>query len=166
MRSRTAISLNTLSQCALGGQDYRASSFASLAWLSSNRAVLVPFFLSTPALVTQLYWVNGATVSGNVDAGVYDLSGTRLVSTGSTAQSGTSAFQGVTLGTPALIGAGRFYLALVLDNTTGTIYKAQNGFSRALAIGEATSAFPLPAAVTLSAAGEHQPMVGFSGVVL
>jgi hypothetical protein len=54
--------------------------------------------------------LNGATASGNMDVGIYDYAGTRLVSSGSTAQSGTSAFQDFDI-TDTLLGPGIFYLA-------------------------------------------------------
>ncbi len=122
-------------------------------WPTANKAVFIPFRLAQPVLVTKLFTWNGAAVSGNLDIGIYDASGTKLVSSGSTAQSGTNALQVIDV-TDTWIGPGQFYFALVLDNATGTIVRNNLGgaiFSQMNGLAEMTSAFPLPATATLAA---------------
>jgi hypothetical protein len=138
-----------------------STSPASTAWPTANTAVYIPFRVFAPFLVAQIAWANGSAVSGNIDAGIYDAVGTRLVSAGSTVQSGAAAVQTVDI-TDTWIGPGLFYLALALDNTTGTITGQAAGLQRLRAIGlvEMASAFPLPATATFAAlTGNLLPLV-------
>lgn len=140
-------------------------SMPSAVWPSANLAIFVPFRLPAPLTVQSLWVLNGATASGNIDVGIYDYTGTKLVSTGSTAQSGTNVVQSV--GVTAVLGAGLFYLALAMNNTTGTIARfapANVGLVKAAGLAEAASAFPLPATTTLSTVSNaYMPLVGLSG---
>ena len=123
----------------------------STVWSAANRALFIPFALGTQATITRVFWFNGATVSGNVDCGVYDAAGTRLISSGSTAQAGTTAIQSVDV-TDTVIGPGNFYLALAMNNTTGTIRIRTLGnvvLSKAVGMAAMATAFALPATVTL-----------------
>src|SRR5689334_23396390 len=70
-------------------------SVGSAVWPTANLAIYCPFRIGTSRLARKLYWVNGAAVSGNVDCGIYDVAGRKLVSAGSTAQTGTTAVQSV-----------------------------------------------------------------------
>lgn len=147
------------------GANIGANGMASGAWPSSNLAILIPFSLSKKILVNALFWVNGATASGNVDAGIYDANGTRLLSTGSTAQSGTSAIQVISTSATE-IGPGLFYLALAMDNTTGTIVRTLSGQSlrnKMAGMAQAATSFVLPATLTFASVGQdYIPMVGLS----
>lgn len=114
------VMIHTLGAYSIGqesGRSVGSSSAASAAWPSANLAILVPFRLPAPLLVQRLFLLNGATASGNVDIGIYDVAGTRLLSTGSTAQSGTSAVQSVDV-TDTPLAAGVFYLALATADPT------------------------------------------------
>ena len=132
-------------------------------WPSANRAIYVPFRLGMPYLVRFLFCLNGATVSGNVDVGVYDEKGTRLVSAGSTVQSGTTAIQTFNV-TDTLLSEGVYYMALALSNTTGTFRRVSGiitGELRGLGVVDQDSAFPLPATATLSTPGSaYLPLFG------
>lgn len=137
-------------------------AFASAAWPSANRALLYPVSLDAPFTAARMFWVNGGTVSGNVDAGLYDASGHRLGSTGSTAQAGTSALQSAALTASVGLAPGTYYLALAVNNTTATFYRTVISFSTFTWAG-AASAFALPATVTLAAAGfDYSPLLGMS----
>lgn len=126
------------------------TSAASAAWPAANRAIFYPFLLHVPTVLTKLWCLNGNTVSGNLDIGIYDVAGTKLVSTGSTAQSGTSALQTVTI-TALPLAPGTYYMAMAMDNTTGTLYRITTPTVN-LAIGlgwfQQATAFPLPATFT------------------
>jgi hypothetical protein len=122
------------------------------AWPAANRALLVPFEIASPRVVTEIVWYNGSGISGNVDAGIYTTAGGRIVSTGSTAQSGSTAQQVVDI-TDTLLLPGVYYMALAMDNGTGTIVRWQNyGTQQLIASGmqQAATAFPLPDPVTLA----------------
>ena len=134
----------------------------STAWNSANKAQYMPFRIFAPTIITKLWWFNGATASGNVDCGIYDAALMRLVSTGSTAQAGTSVLQIVDI-TDVLLGPGLYYFALALDNTTGTIMRAGTS-GTAIMVGfgifSQNSAFPLPATATLANSPNITPIMG------
>lgn len=156
-----AITIHPWSLESLGGQGtplLPSTSFAmnltsSAAWQSANRAIFVPFVLMSPITVAAMWVLNGGTASGNLDIGVYDQSGTKLVSTGSTAQSGTTAIQVVSV-TATRLAPGRFYLALAMDGTTGTVLKLSltAGYTKHFGIAEMASAFALPGTATFASA--------------
>lgn len=125
------------------------ATFASAVWPTGNRAILWPFRLNAAQLATLLWLANGAVVSGNVDLGIYAPDFTRIVSTGSTAQTGTSAIQTFNIA-DTLLGPGDFYLAVTLDNGTGTVYRTANNAvsSRSAGMIQQAAAFPLPATLT------------------
>ena len=124
----------------------------SLAWQTANAAFFFPFTIDVPTTIVQMSWANGATVSGNVDIGIYNSEGTLLVSSGSTAQSGVSANQTVNT-TDTLLSPGKwFYLALAVDNTTATLLGValSAAFNQAMGVLSMASAFPLPATATFA----------------
>lgn len=123
------------------------SAPAQTAWVSSTQAIFHAFNVTESVTVYKLFWVNGAVTSGNVDCGIYDSSLTRLVSSGSTAQSGTVQ---VVNTADTVLTSGTYYIGLVMDNTTGTGFKTSLGNFPNLAAGAptATITFPLPATVT------------------
>jgi hypothetical protein len=133
----------------------RFSNVASAVYPAANTAYFYPFSIAAPSLITKLATSNGTTASGNLDIGLYAEDGTRLVSTGSTAQAGTSTLQVVDI-TDVLLGPGVFYLALAMDNTTGTIFRCAPGggvtqYMQLLGIAQMASAFPLPDTATFAA---------------
>ena len=99
-----------------------AQSIATAAYPAADMALYIPFFLFGRTVIKKLGWFNGSTASGNVDAGLYDVAGRRITSTGLTAQSGTNTMQSVDI-TDVALGAGMFYLAITMDNTTGTLFR-------------------------------------------
>lgn len=149
------ISVNTLTTESLGTEIIAsASSFvASTAWPSSNLAIFEPIEILYPVTIVQMAVNNGTAVSGNLDVGVYDVGGVKLVSSGSVAQAGTSAIQTFDI-TDTLLVPGLYYMAVALDNTTGTLA----GFSvttaldiRPAGLFQQASAFTLPSTFTAAA---------------
>ena len=140
------------------------SAPASATYPTANLAIFYPVRVTRSFTAAQLFVLNGATASGNIDVGIYDSSGTRLVSSGSTAQSGTSAVQAFNIA-DTLLAAGWYYLAVAMDNTTGTLLRSTvNHFTAAasVGVGQQSSAFPLPATATIvrAASGTHFICVG------
>jgi hypothetical protein len=138
--------------------DYLSAAGITLSstgvWGVASAAVYVPILVRTPMTVYQLAWGNGATLSGNVDVGLYDgTSKARLVSTGSTAQAGVSALQAVDVAdTP--VPPGLHYLAMAMDNTVGVVNRGQlvsAAPGRACGMAQQASAFPLPSTATFAA---------------
>ena len=142
----------------------RMNVAASAVWTASNRAIYIPVWLSAPIVAVQLFAYNGSAVSGNIDVGLYAGDGTRLVSSGSTAQSGTSALQAFNI-TDTELGPGLCYLAVALDNTTGTVFRVAGNteLQRGLGLFMQETAFPLPATATFAAISVNAiPVVGLS----
>lgn len=112
----------------------------------ANEAMFYPFTIDEPRTYAVVIWANGAVVSGNVDAGVYDADGQKKFTTGSTAQSGTTTTQIVTLGSTQTLQPGRYYLAIVMDNTTGQFVLVNPGTinTRGAGARSRTNSFPLP----------------------
>lgn len=123
------------------------------AWPVANLALYLPILVRTPVTAFQLGWLNAATVSGNVDAGIYDRNGNRLVSAGSTAMSGSSAIQLVDTADTTLP-PDLYYLAMACDNTTATFARASlSGAAawRTSGVAQQASAFPLPSTAAFAA---------------
>lgn len=122
-----------------------------VAWPLANRAYFVPFSINQTMVITQLFASNGTTASNSIDLGIYDDNGVRLVSTGSTLQAGTSTLQVINI-TDTTIGAGRYYMAMAMNGTTGTNKSFSTTAVQNQAMGTflMATAFPLPATVTFA----------------
>lgn len=108
------------------GKDILAvdSGLTSLTYIA-NLLVFVPMILSEPLLVAQFFWHNGASVAGNTDVGIYNEAGTtKLGSSGSTANSGTSVLQAVNVTDFYLPAHKRLWLAIGCDSGTQTFFAA------------------------------------------
>lgn len=129
-----------------------ASRAVSATWGAANRAIYVPVVVPCRVTACQMAWANGAAVSGNVDAGIYDVTGVRLVSTGSTAQAGTTALQVADI-TDTVLTPGVYFLALAVDNTTATISRlpTNTGALQGCGVQQQDTAFTLPATATFAA---------------
>ena len=89
--------------------------------VAANMALFYPFRNPWPITVTKVWVANGAGVSGNWDVAVYDESWARLVSAGTTGQSGANVLQAVDV-TDTVIGRGRYYLSIVGSTLTTATY--------------------------------------------
>ena len=139
----------------------------STAWPSANRALYVPVCLPGRFVVRSIFLANGATVSGNIDLGIYDAGGARIVSTGSTAQSGTTALQIIVLGTPIILTSGNYYMACAIDNITATATAWADTLLQTQHYGmlQQDTAFVLPASATFAACtATFSPQMGISSL--
>lgn len=139
-------------------------------WPSANLAIFVEFNISQPFLAKLMGCVNGGTVSGNVDMGIYDYSKTRLVSKGTTAQSGASAIQTFDI-TDTLLNPGTYYMAMAVDNVTGQFNATTGGDAslwRVCGVQQAASSFVLPAGpVTFANPGQaYMPTIAIMGTTV
>ena len=139
------------------------SGGGAVAWPSGSLAIYCPIVIPAPIIAVMLAVGNGA-VGNNIDVGIYDQAGTLIVSSGSTAMSGTSATQTFDI-SDTVIGPGLFYLAAAIDGTTGGILRANPGAAgaallQAAGVAQQASAFPLPAnAVFASMAQAYLPII-------
>lgn len=140
--------------------------------LANTIVYLYPFRVSIPYPITYFWWVNGATVNGNVDMGVYSEDGqTLLVSAGSTAQSGASAVQ--TKAVSFTLSPGRYYLGFATSSATATFHRQNNSVASTRAAGfrqHTTSAganVPLPTTLIFAAHNTTaNPFVGMTRLAL
>ena len=113
--------------------------------ITANSAYLTAFTMHGPGTISGV-WVNIGVSAGNIDAGIYDNAGNRVVSKGSTASPGTG-WQEYTF-TPTLLAAGEYWLAVSGNNAALTL--GQDGTSRDLRVQRVVaSSFPLPATIVL-----------------
>lgn len=151
------------------GEDLNASAPASGAWEDANRAVYQPILLPASCVVRRLWWANGGTVSAsyNVDVGVYADSGygpgTRLISTGSTAQGTASVVQFVDV-TDTVLAPGLYWLAIACSSTSATFARCAITAAPAPPYRhQQLSAFPLPATATpVMSTGTNIYLFGFA----
>ena len=145
----------------------------SAAYPVANLAILIPFVLAVPFTVVKMFTLNGATVSGNLDVGIYTNEGgaspvlCKIVSMGSTIQAGVSDIQELDIADTQLP-SGSYYMALVLDNVTGTFFRSlieNASIAAACGVRFKTTAFPLPATITVldDAQTHYMPVFGLTG---
>ena len=140
----------------------------SQTW-TANLAIFVPVRLSQPRTYVKAWWVNGAAAAGNVDVGIYTLSGTtlsRVVASTAEAQGTISTLQVAATFTTTTIGPGLYYLALSGTSSTGTFWRASlqgTQLTRAAGVFTASTSSPLPSSATAAAtAVSIIPVFGFS----
>lgn len=156
----------------------QSQTAGSAAWNTAKGVIYVPCYLPLSMVAVKLWWHNGNTISGNVDVGIYNSTsgfsvGSRIINTGSVAQAApSSAIQIVDVTDTFLAGPNLYYLAMTMDNVTGTVKSVTNGNgpgSTWLPAIETTGAFGLPATATplttiASAFGAITPWFGFSTI--
>lgn len=124
---------------------------STTVWFSANMALFVPFHVYRVTKVVKMFVCHGSVVSGNVDVGIYDPKGKRIVSSGSTAQSGTTAAVEYDI-TDTVLPPGLYYMALAIDNITARVISSTNVLAAVelpmAGVYEVASSFPLPASVT------------------
>lgn len=141
----------------------------SQTWPVANLALFYPFSVSKPCTAVKLWIINGAVASGNLDLGIYRDDGTRLVSSGTTAQSGTTGIQPVDTTDLGLVPGVQYYMGCSMDGVTATT-RAHNiatpGKYAAMGMAQMAAAFPLPATATFAAMAQAQlPWFGLSRLV-
>jgi hypothetical protein len=162
------ITITPWSMQSLGVALFMANSTpASNNFVTASLAVFIPFVVPEPMVCTKLFWGNGTAVAGNLDAGIYDTAGTRLVSTGTTAQSGTTNVQVVDI-TDMALARGLYYLAFASDTSGATqkVYAAlpAAGIPQSLGLLQMAAAFVLPSTATYAKyASAFMPLVGVQG---
>lgn len=157
------------------GQFYLPGSntYGAAAVPTQNRGFLIPFIVSKTVTIARMGVLNGATVNGNFDVGIYDSSFRLIVSAGATAQSGANNAQFVNIA-DTVLNPGFYYMAFSQSSATGTYQQmptldAAAGWLAAINAGQAAAlmgvlvmaaAHPLPATFTAaapSAAGDDVP---------
>jgi len=145
---------NILSTVSPGGSAHSLAALgvaitASGTWPVANRAIFQPFTLLERVVVRNLFIANGIAAAGNFDLGIYDALLERIVSTGPTAQAGTSILQFVNIvSTP--LEPGEYFWAAAFDNAPSTVAQFVQAAAsiQLLSAGFLASSYPLPVRIT------------------
>lgn len=159
--------ITPLSRCSIGNVITACSDTgSSIAWASAaaNLAGFYPFTLARSYTVAAVFWVNGSTSSGNVDVGIYDTTGTKKASIGSTAQGTINVFQSAALS--VTLTPGQYFFAMVADNATGQYAATTLSVRklRAYGVRQRSTSFPLPADASTWAGETTLGYVPFAGI--
>lgn len=80
----------------------------------------LPFYVQTRVIAQQLWWINGTgPMGGSIHMGIYDDAGTRLVTSGAVAISGTNVVQAADI-TDTTLERGTYHLAWLLVSGLST----------------------------------------------
>jgi hypothetical protein len=154
--------------CA-GGACVQTANPVSQTWGTANLACYIPFVLSAPFLAQLMLYYVGATNTGNIDAGIYDEEGNKVVTKGSTAVGTAGTLQSLDI-TDTLLNPGRYYMAANCDTATSTVFAYTCTAQQAQIMGmlnEAVGAVTLPSPATFAAAtATRVPLIGVSGRAL
>jgi hypothetical protein len=121
-------------------------------WPTASLGIFVPLSINQPVTVLQMFVENGASVNGSIDVGIYTVSGSLMVSSGSTAHAGTAAIQSFDIANTTL-NPGLYYLACAINVASAAHilrYAPTATIGRAFGIAVQAAAFPLPASATLT----------------
>jgi hypothetical protein len=135
-----------------------ASAGLSVQWQTANTAILVPFRLSVPFVITKAF-VPIIISSAHVDIGVYDAQFNRLGSTGSQATAALMTTAALSL----TLQPGQYYMAMSADANTARFLGSNiggAGIARLAGCLQMASAFPLPS-VFVPVAATFVTVVGF-----
>lgn len=135
---------------------------STTAWGSANRSMIVPFQLTDVFVCTTAFVLNGGTLNGNWDVGVYSDAMTLLGHTGSQSQAGASTFQTAALS--LTLAPGRYWMAFSASSATA-VYQAwltgSASRARVMGIRQADSNFPLASSPTLVGTPTHSTLAMF-----
>jgi hypothetical protein len=96
------------------------------ATLTTDLGYIVRIVLPTSTVVRRFFWANGATASTNtVQVGIYNDDLTTFLLGTATLSAGANALQFDNV-TDTPISAGRYWMAVVLNGTTATLFRASN----------------------------------------
>ena len=123
----------------------------------ANTSWFVPIRFVVPTLVKRLWYVIGGTSSGNVDMGIYDTSGNKLISAGSTAQGTANTTQYFDIDDQQLFDL--WYIGFAINNAAGTFYQITLTLGESVGIKQLTFPLPSPATFITNTIGKI-PLVG------
>ena len=121
----------------------------AIVWPTANKAFYIPFSINSEQTVKRIITFIGDTSSGNIDVGIYSTNGTKEVSAGSTAMGTNNQVQIFDIADTTLP-AGKYYMAMAVDNVTAKIRISAGAINTLFGIKEEASAFPLPATATFT----------------
>lgn len=132
--------------------DWGNVSWTSATWPAANRAMFIPFHVRQLVTVQQLWCMNGPTLNGNIDIGVYSMDTLGLIAhTGAKVQAGVARVQAIAK--IFQLAPGNYFLAMSSDSGTGTFFRrAVTGTVLGMAgVLQQSTAFPLPETISSAA---------------
>lgn len=129
---------------------YLFTTSSGAAWgLGINGAIYIPFYLEQGRLAQKM-GVQVMTQSGNLDVGIYNESGTKLVSSGSTAVA-AAGLQVLDIA-DTVLNPGTYYMAMAVDNVTAAFKRTSltAPMGRVCGVRQQASAFALPSTATFA----------------
>lgn len=136
---------------------------ANSTWGVANSTQYLPFVIPWPVVVKRGFWVNGGT-GDTCDLGIMEADGTKIISSGATAQSGANQPQFVTFNQD--LKPGFYYVAFADNNAaTGTFLQCsvslvQNLRSAGVLYQASSATVPSPATFAALATHVRFPVVG------
>ena len=124
---------------------------ASAVWPTANTAIYIPIEIAVFTTITAIL-VQVGTQAGNLDVGIYDETGTRLVSLGSTAVA-AAGVQNCNIADTALA-PGVYFVAMNCDSATAAFIRCSITADLGRSVGcqqQAVGAIALPATATFAA---------------
>lgn len=133
-------------------------SSTGAVWPTANMAFYIPVIVEAPCTAYMMA-IMVTTQAGNVDVGIYNETGTRLVSAGSTATAAAGIQTFDITDTP--LGPGIYYLAMACSSTSAAFFRASpNGnIHRTCGLASQTSALALPSTATFATGQTYVPVV-------
>lgn len=168
--SLPVISLLSQECCGVYSRALGTSVVTSTAWGTTNTlAIGFPLVLPVAYTVASIGWANAATITGTVDAGVYDEAGNRIFSArnkngdANINHAGVSAVQSFAIN--QTLSPGRYYMFLTLSGTTATVLAQPTTVAKGRGVGlvQATVTTAILAS-TLTFAVFNQTFVPFVGI--
>lgn len=113
------ISPRTIGTCGTNGAAIGATSAFTNQTPVATEFYVAEAFIPANVTVTGVANLNGTVASGNLKVGLFNSAGTLLATSGSTASSGTSAYQLVPFTAPlAIVGPATYLVGVFYDNNT------------------------------------------------
>jgi hypothetical protein len=158
---------SSVGRLALGGMaDSKQLAATTGFFTTANAAIFIPFRVMTPTRINKMFLVNGTNVAGNIDLGIYTDDGIRLTSNGGTAQSGPNTVQILSMSTARRVHPGQYYYMAVAcsSSSAGIVVEAGTpavALLQMMGMARVTSAYPLPATVTLAVQATDRQVIHF-----
>ena len=117
----------------------------SATWGTANMVLYIPFTITTPDTVKQMFVMNGTSPSGVTHVGIYTEDFTRMVMASAT-QAGGTAIQTFDI-TDTFLAVGTYYMALGSTSSTFPVFRVNVSHPaiRIAGIYQQLTAVPLPA---------------------
>ncbi len=123
-------------------------------WPIANTGIGYPFVLPEARTALSMFTLQGGVSSGNMDIGIYDAGGNKIVTMGASVPDGSFDIQVFNITDTLLAPYTQYYAWMSVSNTTATVTRwthATLGEMGATGLVQSASVYPLPATITAAA---------------